>query len=272
MFKETGKTKDGRKVHTRRAKLAEVQTLILDNLQQLEKQNAASQKDGESWAGCTWEKSVEYLTKGWKAGVAKLDVTPTAAMHEAMRPKPLWDVAGSEVDVASYLAGVPECMSEMVRTRRPSQVVKIGVDRSISAAVPASRIESLGRNILMLVEGLRLGGVPAEVWACESVSGGMEVYDIGVCVQEPGRPVDVSVLAYWVAHPAALRRTIFALEELEPQHIRRTIGFGPEGGGYGFPLHDYSKPDYDEWAPSPQKPDSEIEAWVQDVLTRRVGR
>lgn len=263
-------------VYDRRWRLSEVQTKIFDNLPFLQKQNASSITNSVSFAGCTWEESLKYLAQGWKAGVAKLDIQPTAAMHEAMRPKPQWDVAGSEVDVASYLAGVPECMSEMVRTRRPSQVVRIGVDKSISAGVSTQRIQTVGRNVLMLVEGLRLGGVPAEVWLCESVSkgggNGRSYYNTSICIQEAGRPVDIATLAYWVAHPGSLRRTIFALQELEPASIRREMGFGPEGYGYGYPEHNHMADQYDEWTPSPQRDDSEIQQWVEDVLTRRVGR
>lgn len=259
-------------VETRRWKLHEVQTKILDSLPQLEAYQGASQRPvheyGHNWNGCSWEESLNYLTHGWKAGVAKLDVHPKPGLHESLRPKPQWDVAGSEVDMGAYLSGVPECMTEMVRQKRPSQVVRIGVDKAISSGIAASRIEAMGRNILMMVESLRLAGIPAEVWVCQAVYGSGKTYDFGVCVQEPGRPVDVSVLAYWIGHPGALRRTIFAMEELEPAGIRREFGF-TESGGYGMPKHNHAKDEFDEWAPSPANHDSVIEQWVQDVLARR---
>lgn len=263
---------NGRTIYKRRYTLAEVQTKLLDNLPKLKAMDEASQDDSNAaWAGADWEKSVKYLTEGWKAGVAKLDVQPVGALHEALRPKPEWDVSGSEVDMGAFLSGVPECMTEMVRRRRAAQVVRIGVDKAISCACPASRIEAMGRQILLLVEGLRLGGVPAEVWVQQMVGGSGATYDLAVCVQEPGRPVDVSVLAYWVGHPAALRKTIFALEELEPMNVRESFGF-KRRGGYGMPMRGKGKDEFEEFAPSPEQPDETIKAWVQDVLGRRVGR
>lgn len=267
-------------VDKRRWKLSEVQTMLLDNEVRLKadvERNASQDDSNNKWAGSTWDESMKMLLNGWKAGVDKLDVTPLTAIHEANRPMPVWDVAGSEVDMGAYLAGVPECMTETVRRKRPAPVVRIGVDKAISCACPAARIENMGRNILLLVEGLRLAGVPAEVWVCQAVmrsawdGGGDNIYDLGICVQEPGRPIDVSTMAYWVGHPSALRRTIFGLEELEPDVVRKRYGF-QQGGGYGMPVRDHGKDEFEEWAPSPESSDSVITTWVQDVLQRRAGR
>ena len=256
--------------HVREYKMDEVATLLLDPANK-SKINGASQNPGhDSWAGCTYEESIKFLTHGWESGVAKLNVEPNTTLHEAMRPKPLWDVSGSEVDIGSYLAGEPECMTEMVRRKRPSQVVRIGVDKAINCNISKDRIHNMGRNVLILVESLRLAGIPAEIWVCQAVGGGGDAFDVRVCVQEPGRPVDISRLAYWVAHPGSLRRTIFALEELEPQSIRDTIGFY-ESGGYGYPMVNHAQSSFDEWAPSPQQNNSVIQQWVQDVLNRRAG-
>lgn len=256
--------------YTRAYRVDEVTSLLLDPANK-KKINGASQNNTDGWSGCSYEQSIKYLTDGWKAGVAKLAVEPNATIHEAMRPKQTWDVAGSEVDIGAFLAGEPECMNEMVRIKRPSPVVRIGVDKAIANDVSKDRIHNMGRNVLTLVESLRLAGIPTEIWVCQAVGGGGDVMDVRVCVQEPGRPIDISRLAYWVAHPGALRRTIFALEELEPQNIRDTIGIYPMGG-YGFPMHNHAQKEFDEWAPSPGQPNHVIESWVQEVLNRRAGR
>jgi hypothetical protein len=263
-------------------KMDEVVTRILDH--KPGPNDSSGDPLNAKWAGATWDKSKKLLTDGWKEGVARLDVAPNSRLAEALRPQILWDVAGSECDVASYLAGVPECMGEVVRRRRPSPVVRIGVDKAISCNVSADRIMNVGRNVVVLVESLRLAGIAAEVWVCQSVGGGWRIrqrngekkysrYDLTIQVQEAGRPIDLSRLAYWVAHPAALRKTIFALEEMEDNNVRGSFGFGGDhGSGYGMPVTNGLKDQFDEWTPSPMLSESEIQAWVTDVMTRRVKR
>jgi hypothetical protein len=223
------------------------------------------------FAGATWEESVDLLTNGWQEGVANLDTTPLYRMGEALRPTVTWDVAGSECDVASYLAGVPECMGETVRRRRPSPVVRIGIDLCAPAAVSADRIFHVGRNVVVLVESLRLAGVPAEIWACKgldsSTVAGQPRLDIRVRVQEASRPVDTSRVAYWAAHPAANRRTLWAMQE-QQEDLRSRYGFF-QGHGYGRPVPNVAKADFDEWTPPRTATDEQVQAWVQDVLNRR---
>ena len=255
---------------------------------EFEKNHWSSHKgEGEGWGyEDNWHgtkdfaENLQLIERGWEDGVTKLDTVPNAKMADSLRPEMLWDVVGSDVDIASYMGGNPECMGEMVRRKRPTPVVKIGVDRVASAGVDRSKIERVGRNVLLLVESLRLAGIPAEIWACEAVAGSRRkeggrydtdsvAYDLRVKVQDAGRHLDVSRMAYWMAHPSVLRRTFFALEELEPQHIRKCFGF--DGGHYGMPITNYAKSEFDEWAPGPNESEAHIQKWVEDVLTRRTN-
>jgi hypothetical protein len=224
-----------------------------------------------SWAGCTWEESVDYLTNGWQEGVANLDATPHYRMSEAMRPTVVWDVAGSECDVASYLSGVPECMGETVRRKRPSPVVRIGIDMCTPGGVSAERVFRVGRQVITLVESLRLAGVPAEIWACKglqsSIYPGITPLDIRVRIQEPSRPIDTSRIAYWGGHPAANRRTLWAVQEQYPE-LRGKFGFF-HGSGYGRPVANFAKAEFDEWTPPRTVSDEDLQAWAEDVLNRR---
>lgn len=231
---------------------------------------ASHSTEMDGWAGASWEQSLELMTRGWLNGVPKVDTLARTRLAESLRPKPVWDVAGSECDVAAYLAGVPECMGEIVRRHRPVPVVSIGVDRCASAGVDRSKIERVGRNVLVLVESLRLSGAAAEVWVCQGIAGGGGIFDLRVRIQEAGRPIDVSRMAYWVAHPAALRKSMFALEETEKTEVRDKFGFY-DGRGYGMPYQDVAKDDFDEWAPGVHASQEELTAWVKDVMTRRVG-
>lgn len=77
---------------------------------------AASREDGPNgWAGAGWQQALELARDGWTATVPAADVI-VADLRTRMADRlttdlaRIIDVAGSEVDMAAYLSGVPECM------------------------------------------------------------------------------------------------------------------------------------------------------------------
>jgi hypothetical protein len=53
-------------------------------------------------------------------------------------------------------------------------------------------------------------------------------------LQEFGEYINPARLAFWAAHPAALRRCIFRYNEQQPDQIREQFGFH-DSAGYGGP-------------------------------------
>ena len=194
-----------------------------------------------------------------------------ARIRHSQRMAVRWDVAGSAVDVGRYLTGEPECMLDFRRTRRPSPVVRIGVERAVDWSVPPDKIEAVGASVLFVVESLRTAGVPAEIDALFTVrSAKGDTMQTRVRVQDAGRPLDVDRLAYWLAHPTALRRIAFGIWEHERTGIRNLFGFVRDGG-YGYPASGFvpdDAPKYDEVAPAYA---DNATAWVREVLSRRIG-
>lgn len=231
----------------------------------------------DSWAGASWDEAFDMAIKGWKQAVPRLSTGVQAAIAASRRPQFVAGPVGGSTNMGAYLQGRPDCMVNVIRTTRPSPVVRIGIDNTAAAGIAGERMEAVGRNCLVVLESLRMAGIPAEVWVCGTIGSGYErgkaageFYDLRIKVQEAGRPLDISRLAFWVAHPASLRRLKFALEETEDKSTRETFGITPHGG-YGFPALDYAKGEFDEWVPSAQNSDATINAWVADVLSRRIG-
>lgn len=235
-------------------------------------QAASHRKDqGDNWHGGSWQDSIKMLRDGWAEKVPSFtDVVAAHGIRDVRRPKVRWDVDGSEPDIAAYLSGVPESMLETVRIARPLPALRLAVNVTRSFQVSAATITALGRQVLILTEALRTAGVPVEVWAIGGVRNlrTNDVLETRVLIQEMGRPVDVSRLAYWLAHPAALRRTLFALWEQEPEKIRKLYGFY-QGQTYSTPDTAAGKADFDEYAR--QGSAAEVEKWAKEVLARRVG-
>jgi hypothetical protein len=235
----------------------------------------SSRSNDSTWSGSTFDEAVKMGRHGYASGTARLKrrlQTMQPNLRQSMRPKPVWGVSGSDVDMGRYLAGEPDNMVESVRQRRQSLVLRIGVERTVSSYVSASDIEAVGASVLAVVERLRTSGIPSEVWVTfthENKRG--DAWQARVKVQDAGRPIDMDRLAFWCMHPAALRRIGFALAEKESPDTRRVYGFGP--GNYSYPTT-ISEPEwralgFDEFAPSMAE---EVEEWVSDVLNRRTTR
>jgi hypothetical protein len=238
--------------------------------------NDSSRSGSDEFSKATWEESVKMATDGYSTGTRALRrrlSTLPPALHDSIRPRPVWGVSGSTVDIGRFLAGEQENMVDVRRSRRQSLVLRIAVERAVSAGVSAADIETVGASVLAVVERLRTAGVASEVWVTFTQRGKFggrngATYQLRIKVQDAGRPIDMDRLAFWLMHPAALRRIAFAIEEMEPASVRETFGFGHVyGGGYGWP-DTYHAEGFDEYAPAKEY---EVESWITDVLGRRTA-
>lgn len=227
----------------------------------------------DRWAGgtlepCSYEQAIEFARNGYPSGTAtlrqRLDTLPPS-IRPNLRPTPIWGVSGSTVDMGRYLAGEPENMIDTARTRRQSLVLRIAIERAVSSNVPPADIEATGASVLAVIERLRTAGIAAELWATFTIRAkrSEDIYQARVKIQDASRPIDLDVLAFWIMHPAALRRISFAIEEQEARKVRKDFQFYI-GGSYGTPIT--LNDGFDEYAPATAY---EAESWIADVLARR---
>jgi len=224
-------------------------------------------------AGETWDEAVRMAVDGdpKSARGLKKYLGVLARVRQGNRSVTRWGEAGSQVDVARYISGEPECMMETVRARRAAPILKIAVERCVPHFVTAEEIRATGASVLAVVEALRTAGVAAEIWVTFSISsGGGDGHKLSeqVLVQEAGRALDLDRLAYWVGNPAAFRRLGFALYEQEPQSVRNTFHIKTVGSYGSAQSQPPNKDEFDEVAPSWS---SDAEAWLREVLNRRAG-
>lgn len=192
----------------------------------------------------------------------KLEAIPS--LGASPRPVLRWsETEGVEIDVGRYAVGDPQCLIETVRARRPSPTVKIAVERAVNSSTSPDEMRSVGASVLAVVEQLRLNGVPTEIWVCYTQRLD-ETMSVQVRVQEAGRPVNVDVLAFWVADPMAFRRIGFALQEQQDADVRARCGI-QNVMSYGYPCRT-PREGFDEVAPAYQR---DATAWIADVMTRR---
>lgn len=195
-----------------------------------------------AWYGVRSMEEMHTLgTQGWQTEAAEALEVAERAIEQVDRDfhmptfHPVWDVAGSEVDVARYLSREPENMIdyELVPTTRSGRVIILCASISYSSAISQDTIRSRGHVIAALAFALNTLGFATELWADMSATGRTGyVMNMRTLVKGPNDSLDPAQIMMAYAHPATLRG--FALPAMYglPKHLHTTMGVG---GGHGTP-------------------------------------
>lgn len=204
-----------------------------------------SDSSRNEWAGATWHEALALGTNGWTLPVPEVDVAVTAlreGLNERVsrsRLAPVWHVTGSEVDVAAYLAGVPECMidCEPRALSAHGRVVTFLVPATYSHSVPRAYVMNRGVALAALCSAIIGAAHSVEVWsgyACTMPGVGGRRYCGVARVISAGEPLDVARLMFAMAHPAMLRRLWFGVWDSAEQSIAESMS----ADAYGAPDYD----------------------------------
>lgn len=184
----------------------------------------SSRREGEGrWFGTdTFEGAVALAKTGWAEGAEQarsLRVAVDGVVNSLVSARSRsysYDLAGEYVDVGLHLCGDPECFG--VETDTPQlgdAVVKLVVNRAVSAAVSAEALIARGTAIAAAIDVLESLGRRVELW----IGDGNQRHDDGhrletYCkVKDASQPLDPDLVAYVVAHPASRRRLGFSIAE-----------------------------------------------------------
>ena len=148
----------------------------------------------------------------------------------------LMDVQGGAVDVGAFLAGEPECMiSHSVQNPR---MIKFVVHIGASCKVPAEQLFNRGVGIAATILSLQSLGHPVSLTVAEWITTPTkdEILETTIEISRTSEYLNPAKLAFWLAHPAALRRIIFRINEHESPALREKFAIS-SSGGYGWPVN-----------------------------------
>lgn len=195
---------------------------------------SVSNKPSQSWdLNTNFSQARKMAATGWqeKAGelwkqVAALAVKIDPGVRES------FDVTGEAVDVGRYLGGEPECM--FTQTITPMSAVSVMMNICARCDANAEYIFNRGIAVAAVIHALQGAGRGVALSVCESVGGGGGSHETFITLQEFGEYINPARLAFWAAHPAALRRCLFRYNEQQSDEVRYQFGF-QSSGGYGRP-------------------------------------
>lgn len=199
-----------------------------------------------NWAGtATWSEAKNLALAGWKDGLAEVDkyraeILPRIT-DKVIRTRQVYAVSGYNVDVGAFLSNHPECFinRELEERNYPGRIFRLVCSVSFSASTKKETIIKRGAMICALVDALEYAGHRAEVVASgafsyynsEDARQGKQKhrgwFEVSVSCKKADQPIDMSDLAFCLAHPAMLRRMMFSAAEIE--------GWSDFADRYGYP-------------------------------------
>ena len=208
-------------------------------------------------ARCGWIEGMELIEK------YRCRITPVLT-DTILRPVPANNIHGFAVDVGAYLSNLPDCFidREFEKRNYPGRLFTLVVSCSYSWSVSTDVIIQRGAMICALVDAMEYAGHRVEV-ICNDTStiyGGDYKNEVDVVLKKHDQALDLSQLAFCLAHPAMLRRIMFSINELS--------GWADlSRGNYGFPYEATNKGDlYIDEINTGKVSDGEAIAWLVDKL------
>ncbi|UVK63497.1 hypothetical protein SEA_AEGEUS_147 [Mycobacterium phage Aegeus] len=160
-----------------------------------------------------------------------------------------WDVTGSDVDVARYLSGEPECMIDYYTetNQRPERVVTLVIGTNVPWHVSAEAIKERGQKIVALIEAIEATGATTEIWAdrtSNSAGSSSKTTRTSVRIKAPGDFYDSGKVMFVFTHAAYNRCLGWNADHSLPREFQEAVGTGRYYGnnGDGHAWHpDYPK-------------------------------
>lgn len=207
-----------------------------------------------SWhGGLTWEETKEMAISGWREGMLEIEkyrakIVPIIT-EKVLRIRQTYSVVGYNVDVGAYLSNEPECFisREYEERNYPGKIYKLVASISFSAAISPETIIQRGAMICALIDAIEYAGHRVEVICNDAMSACSSEQcrkgqlknrgwlEIAVNVKKTNQPLEMTDLAFTLAHPAMLRRIMFSVAEL--------TGWSDFAYNYGYPAEATDKGD-----------------------------
>lgn len=193
----------------------------------------SSDKEGSDWNGSkSLDEACDIGTAGWheiRPDVDKLINSLENVIDSTfgMMFETKFNVTGESGDIDRYLMGDPECMVDYVDVpqTRMGRVVRILVNGTFNAGVPAQTIKQRGAMICSLVDIINRMGIGVEVYSEIATADSGKYHSMLTKLHDSQQLLDIDNLMFAIAHPSMLRRISFSNMEMSKwEQAKKIIG------------------------------------------------
>lgn len=221
--------RNGRKFVRQYDSLYEIVCHLRDTKRSWSQNEALRAPAYDSWdAGVGYEGALRLAAEGWPEGVQQIQamaqLVPTGQL-----PTRSYDVAGDYPDVSRALGGDPRNMVRRGKVQTPRPTVTIAVNVCVNGMVDGKMKMNYGAALTGLVDRLESKGTRVELLCTDAATKDFgHMISTAWTVKRAQDTLDLSAIAFSVAHPAMARRLCFAMYEHCPPDL--------EMMGYGAPV------------------------------------
>lgn len=180
-----------------------------------------------SWdLGVGYDDALRMADTGWSEGARDFADKLSALPPNEAEPEYCHDVAGYMPDVPLYCAGDPMHMMNEGHPQGRKPIVHLVINAVAAGMIGAQDYANYGAAMTAMIGQIEASGrqVELDLVFVTKLNGPMRAV-LGWKVKRAGDNVDLSAVAYSIAHPAAFRRIGFALIERTPR-ANQTMGLG----------------------------------------------
>lgn len=179
-----------------------------------------------------YQRATYLFTHGWDSAAEKMSkrIKLNQGVGTPSRTsKPTYGVVGSQASVPRYLQGIPTNMVSRQTTYSKQKVITITKGISYSGRFSPKTILEESIKALELIQSLETAGQRVRLNVMIATTEGNKSAIYKVCVKQPDERLNISKMAFPLAHPSMLRRFFFRCMETDP-NIDFDLGYG-----YGYP-------------------------------------
>lgn len=228
--------------------------------------NKSSRAYKSDWYGnVSWEEAKTLAISGWIEGlneIKKISVELSEVIAtKIVRYEPEYGVGGGLVDVGAFLCNSPEyfMIKNPTEKEQEGKIVRLVCSISFSAAIDSKVIIQRGAMVCALADAIEMSGFRCEIIVNTTSFSKSRKFEVDVILKKAQQSLNITELAFCLAHPAMLRRFMFSVEESE--------GWADYAYGYGIPHEATDKGDlYIDKIYSYEVPNSQAINWVTKQL------
>ena len=166
----------------------------------------------------SYEEAVDLMKYGWTDGAKKITnklKNLTKINCDELTRKQIYDVVGFNPSVPRYLQGIPTNMINQKLVRSKQKIVTITKSIGFTGNIKAEQIIDESVKCLQIIKKIEQQGIRCNLNVCNVCAGNKDkIFVLKIRAKNSTEKINISKLAFLMAHPSMKRRLVFKFTEL----------------------------------------------------------